>query len=70
MAGGTQDALLEVKSGNLIINSLDDSSSTYGKLAYVENSVLIMPPIIVSTNRGIIKGTGGQIKTASIIDFT
>lgn len=70
VAGGTQDALLEVKSGNLIINSLDDSSSTYGKLAYVENSVLIMPPIIVSTNRGIIKGTGGQIKTASIIDFT
>lgn len=67
--GGTQDALIEVKSGNLIINSLDDSGSTYGKLAYVEDSVLIMPAIILSTNRNIIKGTNGVIKTPSIIDF-
>lgn len=67
--GGTQDALIEVKSGNLIINSLDDSGSTYGKLAYVEDSVLIMPAIIISTNRNIIKGANGVIKTPSIIDF-
>lgn len=67
--GGTQDALIEVKSGNLIINSLDDSGSTYGKLAYVEDSVLIMPAIIISTSRNIIKGANGIIKTPSIIDF-
>ncbi|NBA69244.1 hypothetical protein GVK98_19550 [Salmonella enterica subsp. arizonae serovar 41:z4,z23:-] len=68
--GGTQDALIEVKNGNLIINSLDDSGSTYGKLAYVENAVLIIPPIILSTSRIAIKGSGGIIKTTSIIDFT
>lgn len=68
-ASGT-NALL-CKGGNLNVDFIKIASSTgVAGLVYVENGIVIMPSTVISPTRNVIKGTGGAIKTATLIDFS
>ncbi|ECF6073252.1 hypothetical protein FNH47_04115 [Salmonella enterica subsp. houtenae] len=57
--------------GNLnILQCKISNSPSLTSLAYVESSILYLPPSTISPTRTIIKGTGGEAKTSTLNDFT